>query len=66
MSAMDGYLTVKEATEVLGCSIGFIRVRLQDGRLPSIKLGSRFYVTREDLLSLIETVTPQSNDIKLG
>lgn len=62
MALLDGYITVKEASDIVGCSIGFIRVRIQDGRLGSVKLGNRSYVLKDEILNLVQHTTPQNND----
>lgn len=58
MTLLENTITPKKAAELLGVSIQFIRMRLRDGRLPHYKVGSRYMVTREDTLALIERPKP--------
>ena len=40
-SRYEGLLTIKEAAQLLGCSVHTIRNYIKDNRLPCYRLGSR-------------------------
>ena len=60
---MDEQLTPKEAAELLGCSVTFIRNQKVAGKLPYIQLGSRYTFNKTDVLNLRKQVIPHNNDI---
>jgi excisionase family DNA binding protein len=55
-------LTVREAAEILGCSVGVAYAAVRAGQLPSIRLGPRrVVIPRARLLELLgEAPTPES------
>ncbi|MDE1867092.1 MAG: helix-turn-helix domain-containing protein [Thaumarchaeota archaeon] len=59
MSLLEKKLTVKEAAEYVGCSVSFIRVRVNDGRIPTVKLGNRAYIDPSDLEALVSNGTSE-------
>lgn len=60
MSIFKDMLDAREAAELIGCSIQFIRIRLRDGRLPALKLGSRYRIKKQDVLNLLEKTKPHN------
>ena len=59
MSLIGNRLNVTEAANFVGASVSFIRNRINDGRLPCVKIGNRAYIEPADLEKLI---TPQDNE----
>lgn len=49
---IEGYLTVKEAAELKNVTGGRIRQFINEGRLPSIKVGTTRLIKEEDLKNL--------------
>lgn len=41
------YVTVREASEIIGCSIGNVRHMILDNKLPAEKLGSYWVIERK-------------------
>ena len=58
---IEGYLTVKEAAEILKVTGGRIRQFIAEGRLNSIKVGTTRLIKREDLerLEIKKTGRPE-------
>jgi len=46
---LEGYLTTKEAAEILEVSEGRIRQLVAEGRLPAVKVGQTNLVKKSDL-----------------
>ena len=46
---IEGYITTKEAAQILNVSEGRIRQLVADGRLPAIKVGQTNLVKESDL-----------------
>lgn len=46
---LDGYITTKEAAQILNVSEGRIRQLVADGRLPAVKVGQTNLVKETDL-----------------
>lgn len=63
MLALVNLLSVKEAAENLGVTIGRVHQLITDKRLPAQKLGSQFVVKKEDLELVRERKTgrPRKN-----
>lgn len=61
MSLLDNTIDAKEAATLIGCSVQFIRMRLRDGRLPHLRVGSRYHIEKQDVLNLIERSKPHND-----
>ena len=44
-----GYLTTREAAEILGVTVGRVQQLVAEGRLPSVKVGRDRFILESDL-----------------
>jgi excisionase family DNA binding protein len=51
MSAVESFVTVKEAAEILGLSDGRVRDLLGTGQLPGTKRGGAWFIRRRDVFA---------------
>ena len=46
-------LTQREAAELLGCSLSFLKKHTIDGSIPNKRIGRRYFYSRERLVSFV-------------
>ncbi|HEX8289654.1 MAG TPA: helix-turn-helix domain-containing protein [Pyrinomonadaceae bacterium] len=46
---IEGFLTTKEVSEILGVSVGRVRQMVADGQLPATKIGRDNFIKEADL-----------------
>ena len=54
-------LTQREAAELLGCSLSFLKKHTIDGSIPNKRIGRRYFYSRERLVSFVAEKTVRNN-----
>ena len=58
---MSEQISAKEAAELIGRSVSFIRMMKVSGALPFVQLGGRYTFNRRDVLNLFKKSEPHNN-----
>jgi len=61
MSEEKAIYSALEASKLLGCSRGFIHTQIKNYSLPAYMLGNKWFMKKEDILSLRKFNTKKEN-----